>query len=688
MFRVFLHAGIALLVAPIAASQEEAASDSATRVFQAEDFNRFAPRTALDMVEQIPGFSFDNDDDGSRGFGQASGNVLINGQRISGKSNGASDALSRISAENVEKIEILDGASLDIPGLSGQVANVIAEASEDVSGSWSWRARWRETVRPFYDDVTIAVSGKTGNIAWSLGGEVNPRRFGNTGEESIFDATVTLIETREEKLTFVGDRPSVSGSLTWTPENGHVANLNASFGVWQPDTVEVSVRTPLDGSPQINRLFQRSEDEKNGEIGADYEFGLGTGRLKVIGLYRFENSPFRNRVFAAAIDGSTAEEFVFNQTIDEAESILRSEYAWSPRPGRDWQISLEGAFNSLESDSEEFEAFDFAELGPNLNTDPTAIVEELRGEALITHGRKLSDKWTAQIAIGGEISEITQSGADNSSQTFLIPKGFLSASYNASENLTLSGRIERRVGQLNFFDFIASSDINNDIGRDANPNLSPEQSWLLEFEAESNFGAWGAGTIKIFGEQFEDVVDRIPLFDDGGFVIGDAIGNINSATLYGAEFSTTLKFDPIGLKGVQVEASGMIEDSTLTDPLTDESRRLNDGFIYEWEVELRHDIPNTNWAWGLNAENERESKRVFLSEISESRDSHPSTFIFLEHKNIFGMTGFIRYENLLNRGDISERLFFEPDRTGAFDGREFREREFGTGLRIGLAGSF
>merc|ERR1712098_868110 len=88
------------------------------------DFAQYNPQTALDMVNRIPGFSIQGDDDGSRGFGQATGNVLINGQRVSGKSNGAEAALGRISATRVIRIEVVDGTKLDIPGLSGQVVNV------------------------------------------------------------------------------------------------------------------------------------------------------------------------------------------------------------------------------------------------------------------------------------------------------------------------------------------------------------------------------------------------------------------------------------------------------------------------------------------------------------------------------------------------------------------------------------
>src|SRR3954466_13405687 len=101
----------------------------AKRVYTPADFARFAPKTALDMLSQVPSFSIRTVDTSTRGLGQASENVLINGQRITDKSGGAVAQLQRTAASNVERIEIVDAASLGIAGLSGQVANVVLKAA-------------------------------------------------------------------------------------------------------------------------------------------------------------------------------------------------------------------------------------------------------------------------------------------------------------------------------------------------------------------------------------------------------------------------------------------------------------------------------------------------------------------------------------------------------------------------------
>ncbi|HEV2124288.1 MAG TPA: Plug domain-containing protein, partial [Chloroflexota bacterium] len=73
-------------------------------IYTPADFARFAPKTALDMLNQVPGFSI-RGENVERGLGQASGNILLNGERISGKSTSPITALQGIPAKNVVRIE-------------------------------------------------------------------------------------------------------------------------------------------------------------------------------------------------------------------------------------------------------------------------------------------------------------------------------------------------------------------------------------------------------------------------------------------------------------------------------------------------------------------------------------------------------------------------------------------------------
>ncbi|MAP04795.1 MAG: hypothetical protein CME48_07460, partial [Halieaceae bacterium] len=86
-------------LAPLVEANQTAAN-AIRQTYYPEDFSQFVPRSALDLVQQIPGFSID-EGGGDRGFGQADTNVLINGRRVSGKSNGPAEALERLSVDSV-----------------------------------------------------------------------------------------------------------------------------------------------------------------------------------------------------------------------------------------------------------------------------------------------------------------------------------------------------------------------------------------------------------------------------------------------------------------------------------------------------------------------------------------------------------------------------------------------------------
>jgi len=675
-----LLAGLAISLPLLVQAQDAPETTTATQSFVPADFEQYAPKTALDMVSQIPGFSISRDDD-DRGFGQASQNVLINSQRISSKSTSARDALDRIPAANVEKIEVLDGASLDIPGLSGQVVNVTAKA-DGITGTWSYHQRYREDLTPFFDRFSLSLTGQKNALSWTLGLDSEPGRGADAGRGNITDATGTLTEYREEEFAFKGTDVTATGSLAWTPTNGHIANLNAEYGIFEANERETSNRFDPDGTLMRQRLFQFSRDSWGSEISGDYELGLGPGRLKFIALQRNEHIPNRARVFGSTLDGLTRRHEIFNRTIDEAETITRIEYGWDGKNKSDWQISVEGAFNTLESES----ALQALDINGNLAAvdigDPTIKVEERRGEAFITHGRQLSPKVRLQASLGMEMSELTSDGANGQTRTFNRPKGFVSTAWQVSDKLTVNTKIERQVGQLDFFDFVSNVDLVQGDNQTGNIDIVPEQSWRLELEAERDYGDWGAGTARIFGEALEDIVDQVPIGT------GEGPGNLESATRFGIELEGTLKFDKIGWEGAQVELSGVYHKSEVDDPVTGQPRRINGDLIHELRAEFRHDIPNSDWAWGITYDEFIEAPVFRLSTLRRFENKPAFMWGFIEHKDIYGLTGTVFLGNLSDQDDQSTRVRYVTDRNGPIESIEDSTRNFGPILTFRLKGSF
>jgi len=421
------------------------AATNGKQVYTPQDFARFAPKSALDMVKQVPGFSIQEADE-RRGLGQATANVLIDGKRISGKSNDSETALGRINASDVTRIEIIDGATLDIPGLSGQVANVVTAVS-GLSGNFRWSPQIRaKRTDPRLLDGELSVTGKSGALDYTLSLSNVSNRNGNAGDEFVLDDKGQQVDQRYEEVYIDEDKPRIAGTLKYEDTAGSIANLNLSYERFYFTIFEDSQRSFPDNVRR--RDYRETEREWNYEVSGDYEFDLGGGRLKLIGLRRFEHSPFFNSLVFEYADGKRTGE-TFHRTADEGESILRSEYRWKGGVA-DWQVSAEGAFNTLDNRSRRAKLDPQGIFQPLPFPDGDSKVKEKRAELMLSYGRPLGDTLSLQSAIGAEYSNIQQSGANGLNRTFYRPKGFVSLGWRASPRLDISAKLEREVGQLNF----------------------------------------------------------------------------------------------------------------------------------------------------------------------------------------------------------------------------------------------
>ncbi|MFK8029262.1 MAG: TonB-dependent receptor plug domain-containing protein [Gammaproteobacteria bacterium] len=670
---------LCILVSAVAQAQDSA--KIVRQTFEPADFDRFAPRTALDMARQVPGFTIDQGDS-SRGFGQASTNLLINGRRISGKSNGPVDALSRIPVDDVATLEILDGASLDIGGLSGQVLNIITRSGGGISGRYRYSPQYRTDDLPFrWGNMEVSIAGGSEFSQWTLSLANNQEKFGNEGPERLIDADGQVIDTRDEVTIEDFDQPGLAGSYTRVDEAGRVLNLTGEVNWFLFDFLERSERNPIDDVARERQLRQ-SEDEFNFEVGADYEFGLGSGRLKLIGLHRFEHSPTEARTDFIFADSRPNEGSLFERTADEAETVVRSEYTVGGYGG-DWQLSFEGTRNYLDIEAELSERNASNELEPVDLPGASSRVEEDRAEVTLSYSRALAKTLQLQTSLGAEYSEISQIGEFGQTRDFVRPKGFVSLNWRASVTRNVSMRVERRVGQLSFFDFISSVNINQDRINVTNADLVPSQSWLFDVEIQQSFGDYGSATLSAFYEDISDIVDRIPI-EDGG----QAAGNIDEAKRYGASTNITLLFDLLGWKGARLDLEAEYIDSEVRDPLLGTKRRISRDDYLEYEATLRVDFPGTQWAAGISVDYNENTPLVRVDEISVSKPSAPFTFVFLEHKDVFGMTVRGSLRNINDQSDNFFRTAFNDRLTNDVLFREERFREFGLVMRVDFEGGF
>jgi len=661
-----------------------------------EYFDQFTPRNALDMIARVPGFQLRSSEN-RRGLGQGGANILINGERISGKTN-AEDQLARINAANVVRIDIVDGATLDIPGLLGRVANITTK-NTGVSTTWQWRPQFRKNVKPNLLRGSVTVSGETGDLSYAATLRNTAFRFGNFGLEERFTPDGFVFETRDETARFSRDSPGISTSLTWKPKDGHVVNLNAEYNLFDLEIREISRRTAFSAHPNTvmgntvmgdnnETLFLRTVDAWNASVGADYELPAGpkslTGKLKIIAYYRFRENPAVS-IFDQFTAGAQSAGSRFGQASQDGEAIVRTEYSLAPNQGKNWQLSLEGAFNFVDI------ASSLEILNPTTGDffavpvpGGTSRVEEQRGEFALTHSRALLPNWDVQITGGFEYSQISQTGDANQVRDFFRPKGLITTSYKPSDSLTIRTRIEREVGQLNFSDFISTLNLQDDLNNTGNSELVPNQAWVGSVEFDKNFGQGNTFNARFYGELISDLIDRIPVGIDG-----DAVGNIDNAKRYGVDFTATIKGDKWGFKGTQLDLRLDLRNSEVDDPLTGLSRRLNEDKRTRWDIEFRHDIPNTNWAYGGTLDQNVNAPSFRLDTISLETNTRPLATAFVEHKDIYGLKIRAGLRNLLDQTDNLVRQAFTTRRDlGQLEFTESRVRPFGVTFSLDVSGTF
>ncbi|QIK78762.1 TonB-dependent receptor [Sphingomonas piscis] len=661
--RRLLLAGIALLSPfPALAQTAPATADPAVvpppqattagtkRVYSPADFARYAPKSAYDILVQVPSFSI-KEAEQERGLGQASENVLINGQRSANKAGGgAIDELRKTPVANVERIEIVDAASLGIAGLSGQVANIIVNRGAKGSGQFEWNP----DIRAHYTKANllqgnVSYSGKSGPVDYTLAVKNDTGRGGFGGPIRIYEPDGTLREARDEVYHGESSLVTFSGKFGLDGPGSSIGNLLLAYTPYWAPSFQGYRRTRADGKD--GRVTNRTK--LSGwyyDVNGDYEFALGPGRLKLIGVRHFDHEPIISRQRIELDSGAPDQLTRFDRDSRIGETVARSEYRW--KTGRnDWQVSLERAFNSLDQRGAYFQSDAGGVLQPVDLPGLTGNVQEVRYEGIVTLSRPLSPKLDLQVDGGGEISRLERVDGDLPARKFFRPKGSITLGWRPAAGWDASLKLRRRVGQISFYDFLDQPNLQSERENSGNPDLVPPQSWELETEVGRELGAWGKTRLRAYAHRIDDIIDVVPIGEDS-----EGVGNLPRATRFGFESVSTIQFDPIGWTGAKLDATFGAERTRVKDPLTGEDRSIS-GTRDRWmNLQLRHDIPRSDWAYGGSVNYDHYTPYFRLTEVYRSWEGPWWFGAFVENKDVMGLTVRAEVSNIFNARHRLERV--------------------------------
>lgn len=573
---------------PTGATRQAPLADAAQRgvlVFTPDFFAAQSPNTALDMVNRVPGFSVD-DGSGARGFEGAVGNVLINNARPASKNDTGSNVLSRTLARQVDRIELIRGGApgIDMQGYS-VVVNVILKAESSRQSILTWNTTQFEGAGTDLYGGSYQFTAREGDRSWgvTLSDGVSMSDSNGAGRLIRRDAAGNVLRDEATINDGYGGGNSIRGTYAGPLAGGKV-DLTARYGVNDWHSYDIAQ------SATAYRESRDGEDSDGGEFGVTWERPL-SDRFKLETRLMHDFGSWDGlSTYTVLEDGVAAPEQAFAYSGNSSESILRALVRHERSPKVTIETGGEIAYNMRETEQA------FTVGGTNVPLPSASVkVEETRGELFSKGTWRLHPDLTLEGGLRLEASTISQSGDADQEKSFFFAKPRFQATWTPMPDNQLRFRFERELGQLDFSDFAASAELQDENVFGGNVDLEPEQRWISELTYERRF--WGEGVVSIGyrHDEIVDVIDVIPLADDLS-----AIGNIGDGTLDQLSLNVVVPLDKIGFTGGQFTFKNDWNKTRVTDPTTGEERPISGVRSTQANVGVQQDIASWKLQWGVN----------------------------------------------------------------------------------------
>ncbi|PCI77346.1 MAG: hypothetical protein COB20_08325 [SAR86 cluster bacterium] len=629
--------------------QIENPTDDSTIVYPAAYFADFLPVSANDMVSRIPGIGLAMGRRGGnsgRGLGSGEGEILINGQRTTGKGNTGESLLSRISADQVEYIEIIRGTSeeLDVRG-AGQVVNVVlldmpsrSSTSVELNVDYSRDG----TLDP---GGQLSYSGQAGDFNYLFALEAESNYNGRINREFSFDANENLIEARREDWVRDQTDYRANMNLGYSFEKSGV-QLNALLETRSPPndidrTIHDFTTNTISHQREAN-----TNDRDNWEIGGDYEYSFDSGsRYRFLFIVNDRDFLFTRERFDVEEASENKNLFLSNYGRDR-ERIARTSYTFNVNDTQGLELGFEGAQTirdgvlRLGLDTEGMGSPEVGGLVPVSISNSTSTVEELRAELFAVHNWQLNSKMSLESSLVYESSTIEQSGDVGNERDFSFLRPKIDYRFDITPSLQLRAGIEKDVSQLSFSDFSATVDGNDEDQNTqaGNPGIAQEQSWRYEINLELRLpNDVGVLNSQFYYRDLEDVIDRIDV-STGLDNLQSARGNIGDGKRYGVNLDLSARLSFLGLPNALLTTGLSLRDSEVLDPFTKTKRRQRNNGRWTARSSFRHDVTGLGLSYGFSYEMNSNggSGRTEIDIIdTEERIFGPQLSAFLE-KQAFG----------------------------------------------------
>lgn len=663
---------------PASLGQDNIGDESTVR-YPASYFNEWSPVTAQDMMDRIPGLSSGGSSrggsfrggpggggGGGRGFGSGSGGseVLINGKRTAGKNNSTDGQLGRITADQVNYIEIIRGTSgeLDVRG-SGQVINVVLfESFNSSSLQYELRADQAQddTISP---SASLSYSGQAGGLNYQISADAADVHFVNLSKENSVLGDFSPNDIIRESRTTGGDNSTISTNLNYEISADSSARFNALYTEGEGESELLRRTIDLKVAPSIESRQREGSPSsiENWEIGGDYEFNTDSGgRFKMLFISNsFTRANTRNR-WDVADDGSESKNLFLDSGSTTRERIARGSYTFDILQGQDLELGAERAQTILDSNlalgiasSTGTPSASHGGLVAVNISNANSSVEEVRYEPFAIHNWIINPRMSLETSLLYEYSEISQSGDVSNKRDFSFVKPKMDFRYDLTPVLQLRGAIEKVVEQLSFNDFVAATD-NQDEDSDVtagNANLRQEWYWNYELNSEYRLANdVGVLSARLYYEDWHDRIERLDVSSSEDN-LQSANGNIGDGTKYGLQLNSSIRMRMIDMPNLLVTAAVSAEDSKITDPFLGTERRFLFSNRGRSSLGFRHDLPSLNLNYGLSWNNQFDGNRTRIDiDDIELSAGDPFWQSFVEWRGFNNITVRLDVQRFVNNG--------------------------------------
>jgi outer membrane receptor protein involved in Fe transport len=640
--------------------------------YPAAFFTGFNSTNALDMVNRIPGFTLDTGAS-VRGFEGAAGNVLIDGQRPSSKSDAIDQILARIPLNQVDHIEVIRGGA---PGVDMQGKTVLANIVRKKNGGL-------RGLIALADNIVLDTSRHNPQIRLEGGGGSDGRNWeasvryavgvddgGGPGAEVRYDGAGRPISLNSISAHAGG--PQVTAATSYeTPLLGGQGRVNARFFHNDFKSYETDSFVFPAGQSNLDRFKDKEDDT---EVGGRYSRAFGARvNLEAVALRTTKDETITDDF--RQVPGPR-DLFILDRY--STETIGRAVVKFRQTDRLSWELGGEGALNKLDSETSFLE-----DAAPVPLPAANVTVKERRWEVFGKATWRVLDTLTVEAGVRQEGSHISSRGDVTLAKDLYFTKPRLAVSWSPTASDQVRLRVEREVGQLNFNDFVATSSLTTSTVTAGNPDLNPEQAWVGEAAWEHRF--WKSGSVVLTYRHYElkDAIDRAPIFNrDGSFA--DAPANIGDGTKdeYVVELTTPL--DKLGLKGAQLKGVLTKRVTDVIDPTTHRPREISKVRPLEWEAHFTQPLPWANMNWGVDVCCGRR-ETFYRVDVVDDQKVQPFVDVFWEWKPRPDFQIHIEADNLLARGFHDYRTVYGgPRSTSAVTVVDARPQDFSREVFIRL----